>query len=164
MITYDTSPFLDRQLTLFKSHDALVFISLADDACADFYAFYPDEQVTRAQLPEMRYFQSYSAGEFVDWTQLKTAYLKGTSFQRDVWQAMREMKLSETLTYSELAVRAKHPTAIRAVASAVGKNPLTIINPCHRILPKSGGIGKFRYGSVIKQAILALDQQLILAK
>ncbi|ADG41250.1 methylated-DNA--[protein]-cysteine S-methyltransferase [Leuconostoc kimchii IMSNU 11154] len=164
MITYDTAPFLGRQLTLFKSQDALVFISLADDAYANFYSFYPDEQVTRAEIPELHYFERYAAGQFVDWSQLKTAYLKGTPFQRDVWQAMREMKLSETLTYSELAVRAQHPTAIRAVASAVGKNPLTIINPCHRILPKSGGIGKFRYGSVIKQAILALDQQMILAK
>lgn len=164
MITYDTAPFLDRQLTLFKSRDALVFISLADDACADFHSFYPDEHVTRDEIPEMRYFQSYAAGQFVDWAQLKISYLKGTPFQRDVWQAMNNMKLSETLTYSELAIRANHPTAIRAVASAVGRNPLTIINPCHRILPKSGGIGKFRYGSVIKQAIFALDQQLILVK
>ena len=67
------------------------------------------------------------------------------------------MRPTETLTYSDLAERANYPKAIRAVATAVGKNPLTIINACHRILPNQGGIGKYAYGPEIKQVLLSLD-------
>ncbi|MFR8086471.1 MAG: methylated-DNA--[protein]-cysteine S-methyltransferase, partial [Leuconostoc gelidum] len=52
----------------------------------------------------------------------------------------------------------------RAVASAVGKNPLTIINACHRIVPKSGGIGQYRYGSEMKQKLRQLDQSMMVSK
>lgn len=164
MIMYDTMPFLDRHLTIFKQNEALVFISLATDGVKEFHFFYPNEQVTRATLPEIIDFQRYAAGEIVDLSQLKINYLTGTSFQRDIWRAMHEMLPNETLTYAQLAVRANHPTAIRAVASAVGKNPLTIINACHRILPKSGGIGKYRYGPEMKQRLRQLDQAMIASK
>ncbi|CUW09115.1 methylated-DNA--[protein]-cysteine S-methyltransferase [Leuconostoc gasicomitatum] len=164
MIMYDIIPFLDSQLTIFKQNDALVFISLAIDGVKEFHLFYPNEQVTRATLPEMIAFKRYAAGETVDLSQLKIDYLKGTAFQRDIWTAMHDMLPNDTLTYGELAIRANHSTAIRAVASAVGKNPLTIINACHRIVPKSGGIGKFRYGSEMKQKLRQLDQAMMASK
>lgn len=164
MIIYDTMAFLDRQLTIFKQDDALVFVSLAIDGVKEFHLFYPNEQVMRATLIEMIDFQRYVTGRASDFSQLKINYLKGTLFQRDVWTAMHDMLPNETLTYGELAIRANHPTAIRAVASAVGKNPLTIINACHRILPKSGGVGQYRYGSETKQKLRQLDQSMMVSK
>ncbi|MGO3318860.1 MAG: methylated-DNA--[protein]-cysteine S-methyltransferase [Leuconostoc carnosum] len=158
MIIYETITFLGGQLTLFKQDDALVFVSLADDGVADFKSFYPTVDVIADNVPEVALFKHYAAGEVIDWRQLKINYLSGTKFQREVWLAMHNMMPHEYLTYAELAQRANHPTAIRAVASAIGKNPLTIINACHRILPKSGGIGQYRYGSHIKAELLALDR------
>ena len=158
MIIYDTIPFLQRQLTVFKQADAVVFVSLADDRRQEFLADYPTATIQAGHVPELDLFRRYAAGETVDFRAIKIDYLRATPFQRAVWTALHEMIPTETLTYAELAARANYPKAIRAVATAVGKNPLTIINACHRILPKQGGIGKYAYGSTIKQVLLALDQ------
>lgn len=158
MIIYDTIPFLQRQLTVFKQADAVVFVSLADDGRQEFLADYPTATIQAGHVPELDLFRRYAAGETVDFRAIKIDYLQATPFQRAVWTALHEMTPTETLTYAELAARAQYPKAIRAVATAVGKNPLTIINACHRILPKQGGIGKYAYGSAIKQVLLSLDQ------
>lgn len=157
MIIYATIPFLRRQLTVFKQDDAVVFVSLANDGVQEFLATYPDYTVRVGDIPELAIFERYAAGEPVNFKAIHRRYIRATPFQRAVWEAMHDMSPTETLTYSELAARAQHPTAIRAVASAVGKNPLTIINACHRILPKSGGIGQYEYGPEIKQVLLERD-------
>lgn len=157
MIIYDTMPFLQRQLTVFKQADAVVFVSLTADGVQEFEAEYPGFALQPGHVPELAVFKRYAAGEVVDFHAIKVHYLKATPFQLAVWTALHEMAPTETLTYQALAARAKRPTAVRAVATAVGKNPLTIINACHRILPKGGGIGKYEYGPVIKQALLVLD-------
>ncbi|MDE6478216.1 MAG: MGMT family protein [Alphaproteobacteria bacterium] len=69
--------------------------------------------------------------------------LGGTSFQRDVWRALTKIPRGETRTYAQLAAMAGHPTAIRAVANAVGKNPMPPIIPCHRIIRSDGKIGGY---------------------
>ncbi|WKY78781.1 methylated-DNA--[protein]-cysteine S-methyltransferase [Leuconostoc lactis] len=157
MIIYETMPFLQRQLTVFKQDDAVVFVSLADDGRQEFLADYPTATIQAGRVPEIDFFRRYAAGESVDFRAIKIDYLRATPFQQAVWTALHEMAPTETLTYSDLAARANYPKAIRAVATAVGKNPLTIINACHRILPKQGGIGKYAYGPDIKQVLLALD-------
>lgn len=69
--------------------------------------------------------------------------LPGTPFQRDVWRALTQIPRGETRTYAELAAMAGHPTAIRAVANAVGKNPKPPIIPCHRVICSNGKIGGY---------------------
>ena len=59
-----------------------------------------------------------------------------------------------TISYSELARRSNHPTAVRAVATSVGCNPISVIVPCHRILPLTGGIGNYHSGAEIKRRLL----------
>lgn len=81
----------------------------------------------------------------------------GTPFQQRVYAALRQVPFGETRTYSELAAMAGMPTAVRAVAHAVGQNPLLVIQPCHRIVPKSGGIGKFSSGVALKRALLDFE-------
>jgi AraC family transcriptional regulator of adaptative response/methylated-DNA-[protein]-cysteine methyltransferase len=80
--------------------------------------------------------------------------LRGTTFQIRVWQALREIPRGETLTYSGLATRLGHPSAARAVASAVAKNPVAVAVPCHRIIRADGGLGGYRWGIDRKQALL----------
>lgn len=81
----------------------------------------------------------------------------GSDFQQRVYAALRQVPYGETRTYSELAAMAGMPTAVRAVAHAVGQNPLLVIQPCHRIVPKSGGIGNFSSGVDLKRALLDFE-------
>lgn len=83
-----------------------------------------------------------------------TFHLKGTPFQLEVWNALLEIPFGETTTYGKLAAKIGRPKAHRAVGSAVGDNPIFFAIPCHRVLPASGSIGNYFWGSEIKQKIL----------
>lgn len=80
--------------------------------------------------------------------------LRGTAFQRRVWEALRCLPLGTTTTYSELAKQIGQPTAARAVASACAANPIAILIPCHRVLRKDGKISGYRWGRDRKVRIL----------
>ena len=85
--------------------------------------------------------------------------IKGTPFQLEVWQALRMISYGETVTYGELASRlGRSPMAARSVGTAIGKNPLLIIFPCHRVIPKSGAPRGFRGGLDMKRRLLELEQ------
>lgn len=82
----------------------------------------------------------------------------GTQLQRRVWEVLAQIPYGSTISYSELANRAGAPSAIRAVASACGKNPLPLALPCHRVLAKDGTLGGFTWGLDKKSQLLALEQ------
>lgn len=84
--------------------------------------------------------------------------LKGTPFQLCVWKELLKVRKGETISYEGLARRIGKPTATRAVASAVARNPISIIIPCHRVIRKSGEIGNYRWGKELKKEILAYEQ------
>ena len=155
MIKYETIEFLGGHLTVFERDGHLVFISLANDGVAEFLSEYQGYELEPDTLPVAQLFHQYENGLSVDWTRVPIDFLSGTEFQKSVWRTLNQFK--GTLTYSQLAEKVGRPKAIRAVASAVGKNPLPIINACHRILPKSGGVGKFRYGTLVKTQLLTLE-------
>ena len=68
---------------------------------------------------------------------------QGTEFQQKVWELLQQVPHGKTISYSQLSDQYGDPKAIRAVASANGKNPILIIIPCHRIISKDGGLGGF---------------------
>lgn len=82
--------------------------------------------------------------------------LPGTNFQRDVWRALLKIPYGETRTYAQVAKMAGHPNAVRAVANAIGKNPLPQIIPCHRVIRSDGKIGGYSApgGIKVKQHLL----------
>ncbi len=80
--------------------------------------------------------------------------LQGTEFQKSVWNKLISIPKGETVTYAELAKRIGKSKAVRAVASAVAKNRIAILVPCHRVVPSTGGVGKYRWGSERKKKIL----------
>lgn len=80
--------------------------------------------------------------------------LTGTDFQKKVLVALSKIPFGETRTYQQIAQAIGHPKAHRAVASACKKNPLPIVIPCHRVVPSSGGIGKYAYGVNMKKKLL----------
>lgn len=84
---------------------------------------------------------------------------QGTPFQQSVWKAISSVTFGETITYGELARRAGCPGSVRAVGSATGRNPLTIVVPCHRIVGASGSLTGYAGGLDRKRALLALESR-----
>lgn len=78
----------------------------------------------------------------------------GTEFQRDVWEALLEIPYGETRTYGELADRLERPGAARAVGAATGRNPISIVIPCHRLVGSSGALTGFAGGIDTKRWLL----------
>lgn len=83
---------------------------------------------------------------------------QGTPFQLKVWQALREIPYGVTITYKEQAEKAGSPKAFRAVGNANGKNPLVIIQPCHRVVACGGKLGGFSSGLHRKKFLLGLER------
>lgn len=84
-------------------------------------------------------------------------HLIGAPFQIKVWEALLRIPSGHVTTYSELARACGHPLAVRATGTAVGRNPLGFLIPCHRALRKSGGLGGYHWGLPIKRAMLAWE-------
>ncbi|MBS0565598.1 MAG: bifunctional helix-turn-helix domain-containing protein/methylated-DNA--[protein]-cysteine S-methyltransferase [Proteobacteria bacterium] len=84
-------------------------------------------------------------------------FLIGAPFQIKVWEALLRIPSGQVTTYSELARVTGHPQAVRAVGTAVGRNPISWLIPCHRALRKSGGLGGYHWGLPVKRAMLAWE-------
>lgn len=85
-------------------------------------------------------------------------YFNGTDFQKMVWKALSQIPFGQTIAYKDLAEKIGKPKAVRAVGTAVGRNPLCIIIPCHRVMASDKTLGGYVAGLKIKQQLLALEQ------
>lgn len=85
---------------------------------------------------------------------LAHAPLKGTALQTKVWKELERIPWGTCISYAELARRVKNPRAVRAVASAVGKNPISVFVPCHRVIATGGGLGGYAWGLKRKRWLL----------
>lgn len=81
----------------------------------------------------------------------------GTPFQRQVWEALRAIPYGETRSYREIAEQLGRPTASRAVGAANGRNPISVIVPCHRVVGSSGVLTGYAWGLERKRALLDLE-------
>lgn len=97
---------------------------------------------------------AFGAGGALEETPL---FLIGAPFQIKVWEALLRIPSGHVTTYSELAQAVGLPRAVRAVGTAVGRNPISYLIPCHRALRKSGGLGGYHWGLPVKRAILAWE-------
>jgi len=84
--------------------------------------------------------------------------MRGTAFQVKVWQFLLSIREGDVLSYSEVAAKIDKPRAVRAVASACGKNRIGVLIPCHRVLRGDGGLGGYRWGLERKQALLDAER------
>lgn len=84
-------------------------------------------------------------------------YLIGAPFQIKVWEALMTVPTGHVTTYSEIAGAIGRPAAVRAVGTAVGRNPVSFLIPCHRALRRDGGLGGYHWGLPVKRAILAWE-------
>jgi len=88
-----------------------------------------------------------------------TLYIEGTELQLKVFRALLNIQKGTTTTYSHIAKEAGNPNAVRAVASAIGKNPIAWLIPCHRVLRKSGDLGGYHWGLTLKKKMLFEESQ-----
>ncbi|MBS4194138.1 methylated-DNA--[protein]-cysteine S-methyltransferase [Lederbergia citri] len=83
--------------------------------------------------------------------------LKGTEFQQNVWNALCQIPYGETKSYSDIASAINKQTAVRAVGSAIGANPILLLVPCHRVIGKNGSLTGFRGGLKMKKKLLEIE-------
>lgn len=88
----------------------------------------------------------------------KTLLFIGTAFQISVWNALLDLQSGKICTYQDIAIKIGHPAAVRAVGNAVGKNRISLLVPCHRVLHKDGGIGGYAWGIERKKLLLEYEQ------
>ncbi len=125
------------------------------------------------ELPQMS--SSSSCPEAEGWLHLASAQIEeylagkrtrfdipleliGTPFQKAVWQELRNIPYGETISYKSLAEKIKRPKAFRAVGTANGKNPLSLIIPCHRVIATDGTLGGYAWGLPLKSQLLHLEK------
>ena len=111
---------------------------------------HPVLQLTKTQLSE--YFDGHRTT-----FDLPLALDLGTDFQKTVWRALLSVPSGATVTYGELSQRVGKPAAVRAVGGAVGRNPLSIVVPCHRVLGANGALTGYAGGLARKTALLHLE-------
>lgn len=121
-------------------------IAFSDDACGD------------GECPEAlrlcaRQLQEYFDGTRREFSDVALAS-SGTDFQQQVWDAASDVPWGETATYGDLASAVGNPEASRAVGTALGRNPLCIIVPCHRIITSQGSCGGYAWGTWRKEWLL----------
>lgn len=115
-----------------------------------------DEQVQALLLTTIEQLNQYFNGRRQRFD-LPLDLSPGTKFQQKVWHALAQIPYGETISYAKLAQNIGQPTAYRAVANANGKNPFSIIIPCHRVIASDGGLGGYTGGIDKKQLLLSIE-------
>ena len=86
--------------------------------------------------------------------------VSGTEFQQKVWQELMNIPYGKTCSYADIAKAINNPKAVRAVGAANGRNPITIIVPCHRVIGSNGSLTGYAWGTSIKAGLLELEQSI----
>ncbi len=100
----------------------------------------------------------YFTGESLEFSQLDFLAPQGTDFQQAVWKKLLEIPYGKTTSYGEIASSLNNPKAVRAVGGAVGRNPISILIPCHRVLGKAQALTGFGGGLPAKRYLLQLEK------
>lgn len=113
----------------------------------------PDQHILRLAAQQLTAYFDHGEGGF----DLPLDLSCGTPFQQSVWQVLRTIPRGQALSYSAVAERIGKPRAVRAVGSAIGRNPLSIVVPCHRVLGAHGALTGYAGGLERKAALLRLE-------
>lgn len=155
--SFAESPF--GNIIVASTPKGICYMAFADDRASAFNSL-------QAAFPNAVYKQIIDVQQqnalFIfkkDWSQLSAIklHLKGTSFQLKVWEALLNIPIGGLYTYSSLAKAIQHPTASRAVGSAVGDNPVAFLIPCHRVIKSTGEFGQYRWGATRKSAMIGWE-------
>jgi methylated-DNA-[protein]-cysteine S-methyltransferase len=121
----------------------------------------PDEMISSSDHPVLEatrvQLEEYFNGERTEFD--LPLDLRGTDFQKSAWIALASIPYGETATYGEQAARIDRPKAVRAIGAANGRNPISIILPCHRVVGANGDLTGFAGGIDTKRDLLAFERR-----
>ena len=146
-------------MVLATTHTALVGAWFSDEShCPDLRACRtsPDHPLLRQAVCQL---DAYFAGQLKEFD-LPLDLGSGTTFQNDVWQALCGISYGLTCSYGFISRQVGRPKAVRAVGAAIGRNPLSIIVPCHRVVGANGQLTGYAGGLPRKTALLQLESAL----
>ena len=157
---YYTSPV--GRLLLLAKHGKLIYIEFEQEQQTTSLESFLPASSTSGEIWQVfcktgAVLDSYFAGETLDFNQLDFLAPQGTNFQQAVWQQLRQIPYGNTITYGEIAQKLGKPNAMRAVGGAVGRNPISILIPCHRVLGKNHSLTGFGGGLPNKRYLLQLE-------
>ncbi|GAA5521356.1 methylated-DNA--[protein]-cysteine S-methyltransferase [Aliifodinibius salicampi] len=112
--------------------------------------------VTQSKDKHIQDLEEILANDWQDLDEVKL-HIRGTEFQLKVWEALLKIPVGQLVSYSDVAEAIENPKASRAVGTALANNPIAYLIPCHRVIRKVGGIGKYRWGDIRKQAIIGWE-------
>lgn len=151
------------QLFLLAQAEKLIYLGFEQEQQQGDIAHFFQAEPTSGQIVEVfcktstildRYFQ----GESIDFATLDFLNPQGTAFQQAVWAILRQIPYGQTISYGEIAEKLGKPKAMRAVGGAVGRNPISILIPCHRVLGKNQSLTGFGGGLPTKRYLLQLEK------
>jgi AraC family transcriptional regulator of adaptative response/methylated-DNA-[protein]-cysteine methyltransferase len=152
--SFHISPF--GEILIASTDKGICFVWFADDqpsAIAELEKRFPlaqfEHKAANCQQEVMHFFNNDSA----TWPRINL-HLKGTEFQIKVWKAVLEIPLGKLTNYIEIAKEINQPNASRAVGTAIGKNPIALLIPCHRVVQTNGQLGGYRWGLERKASII----------
>jgi methylated-DNA-[protein]-cysteine S-methyltransferase len=146
-------------LLLAAEGDRLVGVWFEDQPGIPGWALSATRAPLRGVMAEtLRQLNDYLAGERKAFN-MPLRIHAGTPFQRSVWQALEQIPYGQTTTYANVAQAIGKPSAVRAVGGAIGRNPIGIVIPCHRVVGQDGSMTGYTGGLARKQALLALERR-----
>ena len=146
------TPFGDAMIAMTSRGICNLSFSI-DEALDDVRASWPEARIiedTKATAPVI-------ADAFQN-TRRSPLHIRGTNFQIKVWQALLKLPHDRFLSYDHVARAIGMSSAHRAVASAIGRNPVAVLIPCHRVIRKTGAWGDYRWGALRKRAVCAWEE------
>ncbi|EAE8347194.1 methylated-DNA--[protein]-cysteine S-methyltransferase [Listeria monocytogenes] len=147
---YDTLHFSDTELYFAATKTGLVYVGTKAEKIPSAKRNPEKMSIYKEELA------AYLNGELTDFT--VPIDLSATPFQLEVFQVLISIPYGETSTYTEIAEQIKRPKAVRAVGTAIGKNPLLFIIPCHRVIGKNGKLTGYSGGIGMKESLLNLEK------
>ncbi|HEX2393808.1 MAG TPA: methylated-DNA--[protein]-cysteine S-methyltransferase [Bacteroidales bacterium] len=154
--SYEESPFGKILIaSTSKGICNLAFENDEDKAMQELHNLFPNagfiHQSDMLHQVALSFIDSYKSGNRI------ALHLKGTPFQLKVWEALLKIPSGRLTTYGAIARNINHPTASRAVGSAIGDNPVALLIPCHRVIQQCGVFGHYHWGASRKKAIIAWE-------
>lgn len=148
---------------VFESPVGILYITFLGKHLAGISFEQPANKRGKAPDSFKKELEGYFGGKTSEFKQ-QTVFLEGTDFEKKVWLALKEIPYGETRTYKWLAEKIGNPKANRAVGQALGRNPIPIVLPCHRVIESDGSIGGYSSGVGIKRRLLDMEYYNIIGR
>lgn len=159
VINYSFSESYFGSILVASTQKGVCCISFSDhekDAIADLTARFPNAQLINNTDDIQRSTFAFFRADWKNISEIKL-HLKGTEFQLKVWDALLKIPMGKLSTYGEIAQQIGKPKASRAVGTAIGRNPIAQLIPCHRVIQATGKSGQYHWGSIRKKAMLGWE-------